>query len=61
MYAEYDLPEISSGKVVSAHGAGQQGLPVVHWPSQSDKMLQYHYRLIDYGAQAFASFVSLPM
>ena len=43
VYEEHDLPGHFqwSGKPSSAHGAGQQGLPFVHWPSQPDKTLQY--------------------
>lgn len=51
VYEEYDLPShfqwSSNCKPSSAHGAGQQGLPLVHWPSQPDKTLQYLYRSTD--------------
>lgn len=49
VYEEHDLRSHFqwSGKPSSAHGVGQQGLLLVHWPSQPDKTLQYHYRLTD--------------
>ena len=62
MYEEYGLPSHFqwSGKPLSAHGAGQQGLSLVHWPSQPDKMLQYLYRSTDWGAQALSLFGTSP-